>query len=460
MGLSRRGFLGWSAAAVVGASGLVRVGFGQGNAAPDFSVEIGPCTVEASPKHVIKTMGYNGVAPGPLIRMREGRPARVAITNKLEHPEIVHWHGLFNPVATDGAMEEGSPMLAPGERVVYEITPRPAGFRWYHTHTFAGGDLRKAQYSGLHGFLYVDSANDPGEYDQELFLDLHDWEGHTLASDDGAMNPVYDVTTINGKMLGFGEPVRVKQGGRLLVHMLNSSPSEVHWIAFAGHSFEVVALDGNPVPVRGKVGMLRLAPAERICALVEMNNPGMWVLGEVRKHVQASGMGVVVEYAGAGTGKPVWQQPEALVWNYEQFGRPVGEGETASEAEEIPLVLESKFKGHGAMEDWMINGKVYPHTDSPVLVEGRRYRLRFINKSQDEHPMHLHRHSFELIRVPHPEPGSKAVPTRGVMKDVVLVPAASESVVEFVANNPGNTLMHCHQQNHMDLGFMMVFRYA
>ena len=74
--------------------------------------------------------------------------------------------------------------------------------------------------------------------------------------------------------------------------------------------------------------------------------------------------------------------------------------------------------------------------------------------------MHLHRHTFELIRVAHPEPGSAMVPTYGVMKDTVLVPIGSESVVEFVANNPGNTLMHCHQQNHMDLGFMMVFRYA
>jgi len=49
--------------------------------------------------------------------------------------------------------------------------------------------------------------------------------------------------------------------------------------------------------------MLRLAPAERVSAIVEMNNPGVWVLGEVRKHIQSAGMGTVIEYAGAG-GKP------------------------------------------------------------------------------------------------------------------------------------------------------------
>ena len=64
--------------------------------------------------------------------------------------------------------------------------------------------------------------------------------------------------------------------------------------------------------------MLRLSPAERISAIVEMDNPGVWVLGEVRKHVQATGMGTVVGYTNS-TGKPVWTQPEELVWEYRQL---------------------------------------------------------------------------------------------------------------------------------------------
>ena len=150
------------------------------------------------------------------------------------------------------------------------------------------------------------------------FLPLHDWNGQFLGSDDGYMNPVYDLTTINGKMLGFGDPVKVKQGERVMMHILNSSPTEVHWISFSGHSFKVVALDGNQVPQPQTVSILRLAPAERVSAVVEMDNPGVWILGEVRKHVQANGMGVVIEYANS-SGKPEWTQPEDLVWSYRQF---------------------------------------------------------------------------------------------------------------------------------------------
>jgi len=217
--------------------------------------------------------------------------------------------------------------------------------------------------------------------------------------------------------------------------------------------------------------------------LVEMNNPGVWIFGEVRKHVQAAGMAVVVEYADHSSAAQ-WQQPADLVWNYEQFSTPqapaAAESHAGSEpAIAVPLVLESKFRGHGAMEAWMINGKSYPDTGSVPLERGRRYRLQFINKSLDDHPLHLHRHSFELRGLGAPLRAGRGTGTspgigtgtgsgsgsgprvgRGIIKDVVLVDAQTQTDVEFTADNPGATLFHCHQQNHMDLGFMLVFNYA
>ena len=208
-----------------------------------------------------------------------------------------------------------------GGHARYTFTPRPAGFRWYHTHVFAGKDLHRGQYTGEHGFLLIEPRDNPARYDQEIFLALHDWDGELLASADGSMDPAYNVSTINGRVLGFGEPLRVKPGEQVLFQILNSSPTEVHWIAFAGHQFKVIALDGNQVPQPQLVPMLRLAPAERVSALVEMNHPGAWVLGEVRKHILAAGMGIAVEYAGS-SGQPRWEQPEELSWDYLRFAAP------------------------------------------------------------------------------------------------------------------------------------------
>ncbi len=115
------------------------------------------------------------------------------------------------------------------------------------------------------------------------------------------------------------------------------------------------------------------------------------------------------------------------------------------------------------MEAWTINGDSYPNAKVAPLIQGRRYRLQFINKSMDDHPLHLHRHSFELRTLGVPLAAARgAAPQeiRGIMKDVVLVDAQTRAEVEFTADNPGASLFHCHQQNHMDLGFMMLFEYA
>jgi FtsP/CotA-like multicopper oxidase with cupredoxin domain len=451
--LTRRQFAQLSAMA---AGSFVLSGKLRAEATPDVTLEIAPCTLEASPKHHIRTVAYNGQIPGPLFRMREGEPQSVEIRNLTDTAEIVHWHGLYLPSEIDGAMEEGTPMIEPGASTHYTMTPKPAGFRWYHTHTFAGKNLTKAQYSGLHGFLLIEPRENPAPYDREVFLALHDWNGQFLSSDDGYMNPVYDVSTINGKMLGFGDPVKVKQGERVMMHILNSSPTEVHWLSLSRHSFKVVALDGNPVPNPQTVSMLRLAPAERISTIVTMDRPGVWILGEVRKHIQASGMGIVIEYADA-TGKPTWTQPEKLVWNYSQFAAPA-DNSTSQDSKPIELVFDSKFQGHGNEELWRINGLGYPQNstpaNAPLLQAGQRYRLIMKNKSMDDHPMHLHRHTFEVRRL---EDGAEIA---GLRKDVILVHAGGTVEVEFVANNPGKTLFHCHQQDHMDRGFMVLLRYA
>jgi FtsP/CotA-like multicopper oxidase with cupredoxin domain len=422
---------------------------------PDVTLEITPYLLEASPRHRFQTVAYNGQVPGPLLRMKQGREVTVEVRNKSADAEVVHWHGLYLPPAVDGAMEEGTPMIAPGETTRLTFTPEPAGFRWFHTHTMAGNDLKKAQYGGQHGFLMIDAVSNDGselvQYDREIFLALHDWGGRMMPSADGSAMPMYEVATINGKMLGYGEPLQVKQGERAMLHVLNSSPTEVHWVALPGHTFHVVALDGNAVPQPRTVPMLRLAPAERVSAIVEMNAPGVWVLGEVQRHVQAMGMGIVVEYAGA-TGPAKWVQPPELEWDYAQFAAAAN-AVAEPDAVEIPLVFDSKFEGHGNEERWTINGKSFPDAEAPPLRTGTRYRLAMKNLSTNDHPIHLHRHTFEVTNV-------GGVSMRGLRKDVVLIPAKASSAVEFTANHPGNTLFHCHQQDHMDRGFMMVLRYA
>jgi FtsP/CotA-like multicopper oxidase with cupredoxin domain len=421
------------------------------SAKPDYTLEIAEIDWELAPKKKIRTTAYNGQIPGPLLRMTEGKPVSIEIVNRLDREEIVHWHGQWIPVDADGAMEEGSPMTLAGSRSLVKFVPRPAGLHWYHTHAMAQRDLKRGLYSGQFGVLHVDPpSGDPGRYDQEQFIVLHDWEPYYSASDDGSMMVSYVCGSVNGRMLGHGEPIRVREGECVLLQILNASATEPHWLALPGHKFQVLAMDGAPVATQATVETLRLGPAERITALVTMNAPGVYVLGEPRKDFRDTGMGVVIEYAGR-AGKPQEPGTEKLAWNYRIFGDVIPLARVPDLT--IPLVFTSRFKGHGALDEWMINGKSWPNTDPILLWNGARHRLVFDNRSTDDHPVHLHRHNFELVSV-------GGATTAGVHKDVVIVEAGTKVEVDLVASNPGNTLFHCHQQDHMDMGFMALFRYA
>jgi FtsP/CotA-like multicopper oxidase with cupredoxin domain len=195
----------------------------------------------------------------------------------------------------DGSDEEVTPFIPPHGRRKFTFTPEPAGTRWYHTHAMAGSDLNRGGYTGQFGFLHVEPNSEPGSYDQEIFLAAHHW-GPSLAHMGPADN-VWEIAcracSLNNKALGHGEPIRVRQGQRVLLRFLNASATDDIELAFPGHRFKVVGFDGNPVPSPRTVEVLQLAIAERVDAVVEMNQPG---ISEARTRLDSSVHGCQYSY--------------------------------------------------------------------------------------------------------------------------------------------------------------------
>jgi FtsP/CotA-like multicopper oxidase with cupredoxin domain len=320
----------------------------------DYTLRIGTGLVELAPDRIVSTTLYNGQFPGPLLRFNEGQQTVVDIHNDTDTPEVVHWHGQMIPSDVDGASEEGTPLVpAHGMRRI-SFVPKPSGFRFYHTHVVAGADVNRGTYTGQAGPVYIEPKTNPGAYDREIFLVLKEFapafsRGGDMTMDVLAGAPVkavqqtgraadeeaqektkgfevgYQLFGINGRMLGHGEPIRVKPGERVLFHVLNASATEIRSLALPGHLFRVVALDGNPVPVPADVPVLWLGTAERISALVDMKHPGVWVMGDLADDDRRHGMGIVVEYAGQ-KGKPQWIKPKAVplglhpIWQCQRSG--------------------------------------------------------------------------------------------------------------------------------------------
>ena len=420
----------------------------------DHTLRIAPVSLEIGPKKIIQTVGYNGSVPGPVFRFKEGQPVTIDVFNETDVAETVHWHGMQIPSAVDGSTEEGTPEVPAHGHRRYRFTPKPAGTRWYHTHSMAHGDLARASFTGQFGFAIVEPAQHPGNYDQEICLAAHHWEPSLahMGPPDNGWEIAYRSATLNGKMLGAGEPIRVREGQRVLFRLLNASATDEIRLALPGHRFTVIAMDGNPLPRPQSVDYLYLDIAERIDAFVEMNNPGVWVLGSPKDDERTTGLGVVVEYANKG-GEPQWRAPANVVrgpWDYTIFGN----GQTAPEPDHTFEMKFEKIPGKRVdFNRWTINGKSYPDIEKLRLEKGKRYRLSFNNDTGDIHPLHLHRHTFEITNV-----GGK--PMAGVKKDVISVARKNTAAIDFVADNPGLTLFHCHMQLHMDFGFMQLLTYA
>jgi FtsP/CotA-like multicopper oxidase with cupredoxin domain len=420
-------------------------------AKPDIALRIAPVSVEIAPGTVIKTVGYNGKTPGPVLRMREGKRITVDVHNDTDIDELVHWHGQFVGSGVDGSEEEGTPRVPAHGSRQYTFAPGPSGSRWYHTHIMAADHLDRGGFTGQFGFFYVEPKGEPGKYDQEIFLAAHHWEPSLahLGPPNNGWEIAYGSASINDKALGHGDPIRVKQGQRVLFRFLNSSATDDISFALPGHKFKVIAMDGNPVPKQAEVDVLTVAVAERVDAIVEMNQPGVWVLGSTDDEERKKGMGIVVEYAGQ-TGEPVWTKPAKASWDYTIFGTQ----ETLPEPDGKFDLIFKKIPGMRVdFNRWSINDKSWPDTDPLLVKPGKRYRMIFHNQTGDSHPLHLHRHDFEIVKI-----GGKN--TAGIKKDIVSVPRFSDAEVDFVANQPGPSLFHCHMQLHMDFGFKALVKYA
>jgi FtsP/CotA-like multicopper oxidase with cupredoxin domain len=224
---------------------------------PDYVLHIRNSAVEIAPKRFIWSH-LQGAVPF-MLRFKEGQPATIGIFNDTDTPEQLHWHGQRVSTDVDGAAEEGTPFIpAQGKRRI-TFTPNPAGLRFYHTHNGAGANLAAGQYGGQVGPVYIEPKENPGRFDREVFLTLKEFEptlsqGGDMPQDflspatevkelkdvgESAMKASlakgmkhgfevgYNSFTINGRMLGHGEPIRVKHGERVLFHILNGSATEI-----------------------------------------------------------------------------------------------------------------------------------------------------------------------------------------------------------------------------------------
>ncbi|HEY1385022.1 MAG TPA: multicopper oxidase family protein [Dongiaceae bacterium] len=415
-------------------------------------------------------LAYDGKVPGPTLRLKQGEPVRIVVENRLDQDTTVHWHGVRVPNAMDGVPGLTQPPIRPGESFAYAFTPPDAGTFWYHPHAHSLEQLGR----GLAGALIVEPA-EQYPIDREILWMLGDWRLKPDAQIAGGFgNPmearmsgrIGNAVTINGTPPA-AEPVRA--GERIRLRLLNSALARIMALRFEGHRPVIVAIDGQPCdPHEPEGDRLLLGPAMRIDVMLDM-------VGEAGRGYRViddfyDGLAyTLVELAYDQTPAQAMARRNdiaALPPN------PLSQPDLAS-AERHELVLEGGMMSHmnggmmgGGMmgkmggATWSINGTSMTgdgQADMPPLLtlrRGRSYLLALRNETAWWHPMHLHGHSFLVVRrngTPNP---------RREWSDTVLVPPKQTVDIAFVADNPGNWMLHCHVMDHQMSGLMTVLRIA
>jgi len=249
----------------------------------------------------VTAMTYNGMVPGPLIRVTEGEQIRVVVHNQLPEPTTIHWHGVEVPNAMDGVPDMTQPPIQPGETFTYEFTARPAGTFIYHSHY--EGDRQVS--TGLYAPLIIDPAEpESNPPDIDAVLMLSEWlerDGLTYAAMPMmGMEPNY--FTINGKAFPSTETIRVKVGQRVRLRFIGIGQF-IHPMHLHGFSFKITASDGHPVPQAAQLtkDTLSIAPGERYDVEFTATETGKWMLHchilhhTTNNNVEPGGLMLVVE---------------------------------------------------------------------------------------------------------------------------------------------------------------------
>ena len=243
-----------------------------------FELTAQPVRWQILPDVTVTAWSYNGMVPGPLIRVTEGDKVRIILHNRLPVPTTIHWHGIILPNGMDGVPDMTQPPVQPGQDFTYAFQVRQNGTYWYHSHFHSDVQLPV----GLYGPLIIDpreATGPPPDVDQVIMLSEWRWlAGDTYpAMPMGGMDPNY--FTINGKAFPLTQEIRLKQGQRLRLRFI-SAGQFMHPMHLHGPPFKIIATDGHPVPEAAQLtkDTVAVAPGERYDVEWVATEPGDWML--------------------------------------------------------------------------------------------------------------------------------------------------------------------------------------
>lgn len=419
----------------------------------DYELIVAPADVNIVPGGSTPALSFNGGYPSPVIRAKQHQPVRIRVINQLKEPTTIHWHGLRIPIAMDGVPFLSQRPIMPGETFDYEFTPPDAGTFWYHPHMNSVEQLGK----GLVGALIVEEAEKP-DFDTDLVLCMKNWH----INDDGSFTALTTpqnafrmgtpgrIMTINGQM---HPTYDVPAGGAIRVRFLNVDNTLVYQVNSNDENAQVIAIDGNPI-------------AQPISLTEHIMGPGMRLdVGVIAPSI----IGETVTFKHKNQSLVTLRSTASTLNNRSLPTLPLNPipEPDIDNAETIKFAFEwnanitpIEKNGEVNYNFWVMNRRSWEgmskgNIPAPLvsLEQGKTYLFELSNLTQYHHPIHIHGHTFTVLRS-----NKKAITP--FHTDTVLLGKNEIVIAALVADNPGRWMYHCHIIEHLKTGFMSYVEVA
>lgn len=374
---------------------------------------------------------YNGVNPGPTIRANVGDTLIVELTNDLDDPTTIHWHGVAVPFAMDGVTWMRDPVM-PGETFTYRFVLPVAGTFFYHPHF----DTKSQVEGGLYGALVVrDPAEPTPDVDIVLVVDAVDEllagghaRGHGKRTTRWRVNGVEDAEL---SVLG-GSTVRAR-----IVNASNAGFLALRW-----PNIRHIASDQGLLPALETPDRLLLGPGDRADVELLVGRDDFTIVTEPYSLNGGEKWGDAEPLVRVTVDTPA-AAPAPLAW-------PFPGGVVTANPGHVDIVYA--FAGSDRTRQWMINGERFPNVTIESIPLGEVAIVDVLNLSPTEHPFHIHGLRFEVLDV------NGAAPARRTIEDTINLKIRDRVRLRVEADNPGDWMTHCHILPHADDGMMTVLR--
>lgn len=410
--------------------------------------------------------GFNQSVPGPVLRFKRGEEAVVQLKNRLPQATTVHWHGVRVPNEMDGVPNVTQEAVAPNADFTYRFRTPDSGTYWYHPHQSSFEQVPR----GLYGPLIVEEER-PVSVDREVVWVLSDFklgadnqpiEDFGKVTDFGSGGRLGNTIAINGKAAGAQQKLQLRPNERVRLRLINAASARILALDFTGHKPWVISLDGQGIKPRPLTAPLVLGGGQRTDLILDgTGGSGEFAVWDRRDQgtrlasIAYQGSPVRAKALGAPAAIPPNRilQPNLsratrhfLAFEGGVLGMPA-----IGKVDDRPQDVKTIMERHGL--SWTMNytaqhEHALMHEPLFQLRKGEHVVVKMLNRTEFEHPMHLHGHFFQVVAV-----NGKPVAER-VWRDTAMMAPRAEMDIAFVADNVGEWMFHCHILDHAAGGMM------